>query len=278
MRRDLRLLTATVLACVAGAVLAPNAAAVSDGDFPRPLDTSATYFPLTPGQQYRYEGTLNEQGSPPVEHRVVFTVTDLVKTVDGIPSRVILDQDFNDGKLVEAELTFFAQDKHANVWTLGEYPEEYEKGKFAGAPNVWISGQSGATGGVLVPGRPRTGTAPFVQGNAPAIGFFDVGQVIATGLHVCVPTGCYDGVVEISETAPLAPEDGTQLKFYAPGTGLVRVTAQGGDVQETLSLTSLTELGQGAMNQARKDALRLDARGYLNSVDYRSTGPALLGF
>jgi hypothetical protein len=283
MRTDLRLLVAVVVVCAGGGVLAPTAAAgpvvagrstATTGTFPDPLKTNARYFPLTPGQQYVYEGTLRQKGSAPIEHRVVFTVTDLVKTVGGVSSRVILDQDYNDGELVEAELTFFAQDKHANVWTRGEYPEEYENGKFAGAPNVWISGRSGAKAGILVPGNPRTGTPPFVQGKAPAIDFYDVGTVAATGRHVCVPTGCYDGVVKVSETAPLTPEDGTQLKYYAPRVGLIKVTAQGGSAQETLTLTSLRRLGLKAMNAARAAALRLDIRGYANSKDYRHTGKA----
>jgi hypothetical protein len=283
MRADLRLLVSVVVVCAGGLVLAPTAAAApvvaagstaATGNFPDPLNTNARYFPLTPGQQFVYEGTLRQEGSPPIQHRVVFTVTDLVKTVGGVSSRVILDQDYNDGELVEAELTFFAQDGRANVWTRGEYPEEYENGKFTGAPNVWITGQSGAKAGILVPGSPRTGTPPFVQGKAPAIEFYDVGKVVATGRHVCVPKGCYDGVVKVSETAPLAPEDGTQLKYYAPRVGLIKVTAQGGQAQETLALTSLRHLGQKAMSAARAAALRLDTRGYANSKDYRHTGKA----
>lgn len=281
IRHHLRLIAAAAAVCAGSALFAPHAAAVStagrttavsSGDFPHPLTTTARYFPLTPGQRYTYDGTLREQGSLPIKHRVVFTVTDLVKTIDGIPARVILDHDYNDGTLVEAELTLFAQDKDANVWTLGEYPEEYEDGRFAGSPNVWISGLHGAIGGVLVPGSPRTGTPPFVQGKAPAIDFFDVGRVVATGLHTCVPTGCYDKVVKISETAPLAPEDGSQLKFYAPQVGLIQVKAQGGSTQETLTLTSVTTLGLRAMNVARKDALWLDIRGHITSKDYRKTG------
>jgi hypothetical protein len=108
--------------------------------------------------------------------------------------------------------------------------------------------------------------------NAPAIDFFDVGTVVATGLHLCVPTRCYDNVVKVSETAPLAPEDGSQLKFYAPIVGLVQVTAQGGSAQETLTLTSLSNLGLRAMNLARNNALRLDVRGHVFSEDYRQTG------
>jgi hypothetical protein len=65
---------------------------------------------------------------------VVFTVTDLVKVVDGVTSRVVHDVDRQDGEVTEAELAFFAQDDRGNVWNLGEYPETFENGKFAGAP------------------------------------------------------------------------------------------------------------------------------------------------
>jgi len=293
MRHDLSLLTAAAVLCAAGSVLAPAMAAPaiaapagaapasttapsssSDVTFPHPLRTTSRYFPLTPGQRYVFEGTLKEQGSPAVQHTVVFTVTDLVKWVDGLPARVILDLDYNDGVLAEAELAFFAQDADDNVWTRGEYPEEYEDGTFLGAPSVWISGVHRAVSGILVPGHPRTGTAPFVQGKAPAIDFFDVGKVTRTGLPVCVPQGCYEDVVEITESAPLAPDDGQQLKYYAPKVGLIKVTAQGGNKQETLRLTSLTSLRTPAMDDVRRAALRLDGRGYRQSADYRRTGPA----
>jgi hypothetical protein len=287
MRHNLLSLGATAVLCAACSVLAPavappaNAAATSastkhssSADFPHPLLTTSRYFPLTPGRQLVFEGTVQEQGSPAVRHTVVFTVTDLVKVVDGFPARVILDLDYNDGVLAEAELAFFAQDKDDNVWTRGEYPEEYESGTFVGAPSVWISGVRGAVSGILVPGDPRAGTPVFVQGRAPAIGFFDVGQVTRTGLHVCVPTGCYDHVVEITESAPLAPEDGNQLKYYAPNVGLVKVTAQGGDKQETLRLSSTKALARTALDHVRDAALRLDRRGYQQSKDYRKTGPA----
>jgi hypothetical protein len=286
MRRKLPLLSAAAFLCAACSILAPAMAAPANaspastkaspsaGQFPHPLRTTARYFPLTPGQQFVFSGTIKEQGSRPIQHTVVFTVTDLVKSVDGLPARVVLDQDYNDGALVEAELAFFAQDRHDNVWTRGEYPEEYEDGTFVGAPSVWISGVRHAVSGTLVPGHPRTGTSRFVQGRAPAIDFYDVGRVTRTGLHVCVPNGCYDHVVEITESAPLAPHDGRQLKYYAPKVGLVKVTAQGGDKQETLRLTSLKSLGAKAMGDVRAAALRLDRRGYRQSADYRHTGPA----
>ena len=94
---------------------------------------------------------------------------------------------------------------------------------------MWISGTTGAVGGVLVPGPARgRELTQFVQGSAPAIDFFDVGTVVATGLRLCVPAGCFDNVVKISETRRSLPKTASQLKFYAPNVGLVQVTAEGG--------------------------------------------------
>jgi hypothetical protein len=154
-------------------------------------------------------------------------VTDLVKVVGGVPTRVVLDLDLDDGELAEAELAFFAQDASDDVWTLGEYPEEYEAGEFAGAPSTWISGVAGASAGVLVPGRPEPGTPPFVQGRAPAIDFYDVGQVIDTDTRLCVPVGCFGGVTVIDEWSPTAPDSGHQQKYYAPRVGLARQLRNG---------------------------------------------------
>lgn len=245
------------------------------GTFSHPLRTDSKYFPLTPGMRYSYDGTVTDaEGTH--HHQVVFAVTDLVKNVNGTNARVVLDRDYNDGVLSEAELAFFAQDDAGNVWTLGEYPEEYENGTFQGAPSTWINGVRVAHAGILVPGHPTVGTPPFVQGRAPAIDFYDVGQVVGTGLRTCVPTGCYSGVVKIKEWAPNAPEDGNQLKYYAPNVGLVRIAAQGGDAQEVMTLTTLRKLGPEQLSAVRADALRLDHRAYNVSKDYRATGPAHL--
>ncbi len=240
------------------------------GRFPHPTRTTSRYFPLRPGTQYVYDGTVTDaEGSHP--HRVIFTVTDLVKKVGGHTSRVIWDRDINDGELTEAELAFMAQDARGNVWTMGEYPEEYENGEFAGAPSTWISGVAGATAGILVPGHPRVGSPAFVQGRAPAIDFYDVGQVKKVGQRVCVPVGCFSHVLVVDEWSPLAPEDGHQLKYYAPKVGLIRIDATGGDSREVLRLTAIHHLNARGMARARAAALRLDRHGYSVSAVYRTT-------
>ena len=229
MRPDRRLRVAATGILATAFLAVPAATQTSAADapsFPHPLDTDSRYFPLTPGARYVYKGTVTDAEGTRHERRIIFTVTDLVKRVDGMNARVILDLDYDDGALSEAELAFFAQDSDDNVYTRGEYPEEYEQGDFVGAPRTWISGERRAKAGILVPGHPKAGRAPFSQGTAPAVEFNDVGQVVATGLKVCVATGCYTDVVKIQEWDPSAPQDGKQLKYYAPNVGLVKIGAR----------------------------------------------------
>jgi len=231
------------------------------GHFSHPTRITSRWFPLQPGTQFTYDGTVTDAtGSH--KHRVIFTVTDVVKVINGVKTRAIWDQDINDGELTEAELAFFAQDDAGNVWTMGEYPEEYDAGRFAGAPSTWISGVAKATAGILVPGHPVPGTPSFVQGRAPSIAFYDIGKVVRDEVRICVKAGCYCHAVVVDESSPTAPEHGHQQKYYAPGVGLVDILANSGDAREDLQLTSVRHLDGKALDAAAAAALRLDRRAY----------------
>ena len=132
-------------------------------DFTDPTKINNKWLPLVPGTQFFLEGTINVDGvSQP--HRVIFTVSDVTKVIDGVRTRVMWDRDINDGELVERELAFFAQDKDGNVWNLGEYPEEFDAGAFAGAPSTWIAGKQGALAGVHMLAKPQGGDAQLPPG------------------------------------------------------------------------------------------------------------------
>jgi len=228
-------------------------------------------FPLAVGTQFTYQGRIVQDGeSKP--HSVTFTVTDLSKMVDGVQTVVAWDRDFLEGKLQEQELAFFAQDDQGNVWNFGEYPEEYENGKFTGAPSTWIRGVAGAYGGIHMLSHPRPGMR-YREGLVPAIEFDDVSVVARTGQVNSVPAGCYHQVLVVDETSPNAPASGHQIKYYAPRTGLIRVGARGGDSQEFLTLTSVKHLGQAEMATIRTEVKAMDQRAYKIKV-YRTTRPA----
>jgi hypothetical protein len=234
------------------------------------------WSPLEPGMQFTYEGRSNRGGGR-LPHRVVFTVTGLTKEIDGVQAVTLWDRDINAGKLLEAELAFWAQDDDANVWLLGEYPEEYdEEGNFEAAPDTWFSGIDRAQAGIMMRGNPQPGTGIYRQGLAPTIGFGDVAFVQKTGQRACVPTGCYDDVLITDETNPEEPQDGHQLKYYAPEIGNIEAApGKGGKEREILELTKFTRLSPGALEFANKEALRIEKRGYEKRKDVYGKTPPL---
>jgi hypothetical protein len=241
--------------------------------FSHPLDVDNRMFPLEAGTQFVYHGKIVESGVAK-PHSVVFTVTDLSKVVDHVRAVVALDRDFLRGRLQEQELAFFAEDDRGNVWNFGEYPEEYEHGKFTGAPDTWIRGTADAYGGIHMLARPRAG-ARYREGLVPSIGFDDVSLVARADAVTCVPAGCYHRVLVIDETSPNEPHSGHQLKYYAPCTGLVRVGARGGDSREYLTLAEVRHLSPGMTAKVRAAALAMDRRAYRISKVYRTTSPAV---
>jgi hypothetical protein len=234
------------------------------------------YLPASPGTRYVFEGTANTDEGV-VQRRIVTTVTDMVKVIDGVRTVVIWDRDYNDGELAEAELAFWAQDRQGNVWNMGEYPEEFEDGVFAGAPDTWIAGEERARAGIIMLAEPRVG-ATYLQASAPAVDFLDCAEVVRKGVTIATPLARYDHVLVVDESSPLEPDSGVQRKFHAPGVGVVRITAIGDPEAETLTLTRVSRLGPAGLATARSAVRRLEARAYRISEVYQETEPARRAF
>jgi hypothetical protein len=243
--------------------------AFDDEDFPRRPEIDNRFLPMVPGTRLILEGDV--EGVP---HRVEFTVTDLTKVIDKVRTLVIWDTDTNEDQLVESELAFFAQDEDGNVWNLGEYPEEFEDGEFVGAPSTWITGEDGAEAGIHMPARRPVSSRQHVQGFAPEIDFLDCAKIVQRDQQTCVPAGCFEHVLVTHETNLLDPQGGIQSKFHAPRVGIVRVGSVDPPSGETLELVEVEELSRSALREVRREALRLDRRGYRFSEVYRSTEPA----
>jgi hypothetical protein len=235
------------------------------------------WLPLKPGSQLTYKGSAIPEGEKTrVKRRVVSTVTDLSKWIDGVRTLVIWERDYTAGKLGESEIAFFAQDKAGNVWLLGEYPEEYENAKFVDAP-TWISGQKGAHAGIAMLANPKVGSPDYAQGFAPPpVEFVDRARVYKKGQKTCVPVKCYKNVLVIEEFEKGVPGV-FHLKYYAPKVGLVKVGWRGANEEEkeTLALVKRQQLSSKELTKARKTALTLDKRAYKRSSDvYGKTPPA----
>jgi hypothetical protein len=208
--------------------------------------------------------------------RLIFTITDLVKVVGGVRNVVIWDRDYTDGELVEAELAFFAQDNAGNVWHTGEYPEEYESGKIVKTP-AWLAGLKGSTAGIEMMAEPRLGAPSYAQGYAPPpVSWNDRAEVFKVGQEICVPYRCYPSVLVTREFN--ADEPGmSQLKYYAPGVGNIRVGWAGkkNTDREVLVLSEIVHLGPQALAKARAAALKIEQRAYKSKKGgYDRTPPA----
>lgn len=247
--------------------------------FTNPLTIDNPWAPLIPGTQYVLEGRANRGGGP-LPHEVVFTVTDVIKDIQVgdrvIPTLVLWDRDYNEGVLAEAELAFFAQDDLGTIWSLGEYPEEFDtsSGEFQGAPNTWIAGLDGTQAGNWMLGDLRRGKGYYSQGFSAPIEFLDCATVLWTRVNDCVPVGCFSNVLVIDEYGPYDIAGGHQRKYYAKGVGNIRIGALNDPEGETLVMTRRKQLTPEELAAARQEVLNLDARGFMFSDVYARTTPA----
>lgn len=242
-------------------------------NFSHPTTIDNRWFPLVPGTRLVHKGSGIVDGVR-TPHRVVLVVTDLTKVVDGVRSVVIYELDFDEEDLVEAEIAFFAQDDDGVIWHLGQYPEVFEDGKLIETP-VWIAGQHDAKAGITIKAQPQLGGPSYSQGWGPEVGWADRARVFEVDSRTCVPTGCYDGVLVTDEFNRDEP-DAHQLKYYAPGLGVVRVGWAGAleAEQEVLELVEVSHLDAAGLAKIRAEVLAMEQRAYKSSKEvYAKTTP-----
>jgi hypothetical protein len=250
-----------------------SAADFDPANFSHPTEVTNEWFPLVPGTRFTWRGHANDDGR--VSRKVVFTVTDLTKVVNGVQTVVAWDRDYNAGELEEVELAFFAQDDDGNVWHFGQYPEELDEGRIVKTP-TWIAGLHGARAGITMQAVPRLDTPSYAEGwGGSDVRWTDRGRVDQLGQDTCVPVDCYSDVLVIDEFNPDEP-GAHQLKYYAPGVGGVRVGWRGAseEEREVLVLIALEQLSPSEMDEVRRTVLAQEARAYRISPDvYGTTEP-----
>jgi hypothetical protein len=95
-------------------------------------------------------------------------------------------------------------------------------------------------------------------------------------VETCVPAGCYEDVLVVGEFE-LDKPGSTQLKYFAPGVGNVRVgwTGPHEDDHEILLLTEMRTLTDAEMADVQEQVLALEAHGFEISPDVYGTTPPL---
>jgi hypothetical protein len=203
----------------------PNGSEDSDSEddieVPDPEDfvrgVNNPYFPLVPGSQYAYEGTLDD-GS--IE-RIEIEILRRTRQIMGVTATILRDRVFVDGELVEDTRDWFAQDEDGNVWYLGEAVDNYENGKLVNHDGSWEWGVDGALPGIIMWARPARHIGEvYYQEYYPGVAE-DQAQVLSVRASVSVPYGSFDRVAQTYDFTALDPE-AQEHKFYAPGIGLVK--------------------------------------------------------
>jgi hypothetical protein len=204
---------------------APIPVLPSPGDFVTRINNK--YFPLRPGTTFLYRG--KEQGRA---RRVSVFVTHKTKMIRGIRATVVLDQVLVGGKPEEKTFDWYAQDKHGNVWYLGENSSDFVNGKWERSDGSWQAGVNGAKAGIVMKVNPRVGDVyrqEYYVGHAE-----DMAKVLSRSKSVVVTYGRFEHALETSEWTPL--ERGVlEHKYYVKGVGNVRtIMVKGGSEEEHL--------------------------------------------
>jgi hypothetical protein len=168
------------------------------------------FFILEPGYQLVLE---NEK------ERLVITVLNETKKVDGVETRVVEERETNDGQLVEVSRNYFAISRRTgNVYYFGEDVDIYKNGKVTSHDGAWLSGVDGARFGLMMPAVPLVG-ARYHQEVAPKVAM-DRAEIVSVTETFKAPAGEFKNCVKTKETTPLEPDVGQ--KHYAPGIGLIQ--------------------------------------------------------
>lgn len=184
---------------------------ISAEDFVDTIDHP--YFPAEPGTKWVYEG----QTADGFEQTYIEVLVDK-RTVWGVKATVIRDSVYVDGELVEDTWDWYAEDKHGNVWYLGEDTAEYENGEIINHNGAWESGVDGALPGIVMPAVVEPGDRYYQEYYAGVAE--DQGQIVEIDVSVDLPAGQYDECFKTHDTSTLDP-DIEEYKTYCRGVGFV---------------------------------------------------------
>jgi hypothetical protein len=240
-------------------------------NFVNPTVIDNEWMPLRPGTRLVYEGFDVDDDGQRISHIVFATTTDLTKVINGVRTRVSIEEDYSDEELTEKDIVFHAQDNDGNVWHFGELVETYEGAAFVGG-QAWLVGLTeGAHAGIQMLAEPQMGDI-YSQGYAPPPYFWtDRSLVYQMGQQTTVPAGSFEDVMVIAEWDQETAEGVFQDKYYARDVGLVRIGFRGPDPQqEELELIATEQLSPEELADLHREVLRMEERAYL----YGQTSPA----
>src|SRR6266850_2554614 len=168
------------------------------------------YFVLEPDYRLILEGG---------RERLVITVLNETRMVDGVETRVVEERETENGKLVEVSRNYYAISRRTNsVFYFGEDVDTYRDGVVNGHEGSWLSGSNGARFGLMMPGEQLL-KGRYYQELAPGIAM-DRAEIDSVSENVRTPAAAFQQVLKVAESTPL--EVVHEYKYYVKGIGLVQ--------------------------------------------------------
>jgi len=206
--------------------------------FTNPLNIDNAFFPFQPGGWKVFTGSDHGTKTAAIDYHLTATRTFRLNSKN-VPCRVLVEEAYEDTALVERSFNYFAQADDGAVYYFGEVVDNYENGVVVNHDGSWLVGGAtlpsdppgignAARPAVFMPANPELGDVFKPEDLFPIVD--ETAEVVGVDLDVLVPAGKYDGAIAVEESTRLAPE--TELKWYAPGVGVVKVRTRG----ETLRL------------------------------------------
>jgi hypothetical protein len=183
--------------------------------FSHPTRIDNPYAPLTKYRRCESAGTENGTTSRDIRLRLDRTK---MFTIDGkqVEAAVFNDRAYEDGKLVESTIDYFAQDDEGVVYYVGEDVTTYENGKVK-HEGSWRFGRDTDTLGVLMPADPRVGDRWHFE-YVPGI-TIESNTLLKRYPSLTVGGKSYRDVLRVREY--LVMEKQTEGKLFARGVGIV---------------------------------------------------------
>ena len=177
---------------------------------PFALESRNDWFPIDVGRQWVLEG---EENGAAVQ--VTITVLDQTEVVGGVTTRVIEEEEREDGVVIEVSRNYFAVAADATVCYFGEAVDIFTVGGVS-HDGAWRADGPGNFPGVFMPPDPRVGMRFQMEG-APGIAE-DAAKIVGSGAAQ-VDAGSFPETIRIRESSPL--DRGVGFKAFAKGVGLL---------------------------------------------------------
>jgi len=167
------------------------------------------YFILEPGFQVVLKSS---------KAKMITTVLDETKEINGIVTRVVEEKEEENGKLTEITRNFFAIDQeNGDIFYFGEDVDVYNQGKIVDHGGSWEAYEKSNKPGLMIPGNPKVGMK-YYQELAPGVAM-DWAEVLSISETVKTPHGELKNCLKTLDSSTIKPMK--EYKTFEPGIGLV---------------------------------------------------------